>query len=313
VPEGIPSLPLEALNLLPGKAWDEGFYQTWRVGENAAQQRLNAFLRTSVGDYPAQRDRPDMTATSRLSPHLHFGEIGPRQIFHGVQAHMLDPGLAGNSSGAEAYLRQLGWREFAHHLLYHFPETIESPLNSRFADFPWRRDYRLQLMAWQRGDTGYPIVDAGMRELWRTGWMHNRARMIVGSLLTKNLLIPWQEGARWFWDTLVDADLANNTLGWQWIAGCGADAAPYFRIFNPVRQAERFDPEGRYVRHWVPALARLPDKYLQQPWRAPAAVFAASGVESGSAYPEPIVDLRSSRARALQAYEQIKHEKAHRA
>ncbi len=306
VSEDIASLPLEALTLLPSIAWDQGFYQAWQVGENAAQRRLNEFLETAVSDYPAARDRPDLPATSRLSPHLHFGEIGPRQILHAARTQMLARASPGNVSGGEAYLRQLGWREFAHHLLYHFPETTEAPLNVRFADFPWDRDYQSRLQAWQQGQTGYPIVDAGMRELWRTGWMHNRARMIVGSLLTKNLLIPWQEGARWFWDTLVDADLANNTLGWQWIAGCGADAAPYFRIFNPMRQAERFDPKGHYVRRWVPELAKLPDKYLQQPWEAPAAVLAASGVELGRTYPKPIVDFRSSRAGALQAYEQIK-------
>ena len=305
LPYDLSSIPLLALKLLPRIGWDEGFYRVWQVGEIAAQQRLQDFLAV-IDDYATQRDRPDLPHTSRLSPHLHFGEVSPRQIVHAVQIHLAHDAIAGGVKGAETYLRELGWREFGHHLLYHFPTTAETPLNPRFADFPWRRDYGESLHAWQRGRTGYPLVDAGLRELWQTGWMHNRVRMIVASLLTKNLRIPWQEGARWFWDTLVDADLANNTLGWQWVAGCGADAAPYFRIFNPMRQGERFDPEGNYVRRWVPELASLPDRYRQQPWEAPASLLNDCGVKLGDEYPYPIVNFQTSRAEALAAYERIK-------
>jgi deoxyribodipyrimidine photo-lyase len=209
-------------------------------------------------------------------------------------------------TATDSYLRQLGWREFAYHLLFHFPETPEQPLNARFNAFPWRENYDQDLNSWQRGQTGIPIVDAGMRELWQTGWMHNRVRMIVASLLCKNLLIPWQEGAHWFWDTLVDADLANNTLGWQWVAGCGADAAPYFRVFNPVLQGEKFDKNGHYVRHWVPELARMPSKWIHAPWRAPTEVLNEAGIALGSHYPHPIVDLAGSRTRALQAWDAVK-------
>jgi deoxyribodipyrimidine photo-lyase len=229
--------------------------------------------------------------TSRLSPHLHFGEIGPRQIVAALRDH-------------NACLRQLGWREFAHHLLFHFPETTDAPLDERFARQRWKRS-RAHLQAWQRGRTGIPLVDAGMRELWRTGWMHNRVRMIVASWLTKNLQIHWLEGARWFWDTLVDADLANNTLGWQWVAGCGADAAPYYRIFNPVLQAKRFDPQRQYIRRWVPEIARLPDRWIHEPWSAPEAVLQSAGVALGVTYPRPIVDLGESRKRALRVYSDL--------
>jgi deoxyribodipyrimidine photo-lyase len=204
-------------------------------------------------------------------------------------------------------MREIGWREFAHHLIYHYPHTTDQPLDRRFAALPWREeDAERMLLAWQRGATGIPLVDAGMRQLWKTGWMHNRVRMVVASFLTKNLRLPWQDGARWFWDTLVDADLASNTLGWQWSAGCGADAAPYFRIFNPVRQGERFDPQGIYVRRWCPELARLPDKYVHQPWAAPAAILAHAGVRIGQDYPPPLVDLKTSREAALAAYDIIK-------
>ena len=211
-------------------------------------------------------------------------------------------------SGVEHFQRELIWREFAYHLIYHYPHTVDTPLNPRFADFPWRSpsDYAEDLRAFQRGQTGIPIVDAGMRQLWHTGWMHNRVRMIVGSFLTKNLLIPWQEGARWFWDTLVDADLASNTLGWQWAAGSGADAAPYFRIFNPILQSQKFDADGAYVREWVPEIAALPNKPLHAPWEASASVLREAGIRLGEHYPEPRVDLKASRQRALDAYEKVK-------
>jgi deoxyribodipyrimidine photo-lyase len=214
---------------------------------------------------------------------------------------------AGFAGGVESFIREIGWREFAHHLLYHYPFTVDTPLDRRFADLPWRTDARL-LEAWQQGRTGYPIVDAGLRELWHTGWMHNRVRMIAASLLCKNLGQPWLEGAKWFWDTLVDADLASNTLGWQWTAGCGADAAPYYRIFNPILQSERFDIDRAYLRRWLPELAALPDKWIHRPWEAPAEVLASAGVVLGRDYPAPAVDFRTSRGEALAAYEFIKKE-----
>ncbi|MDW8310720.1 MAG: FAD-binding domain-containing protein, partial [Verrucomicrobiales bacterium] len=247
------------------------------------------------------RDRPDWSGTSRLSPHLHFGEISPRQVWHAVRAAAERRGWSRARWRQSAFLTELGWREFAHHLLHHFPHTTDAPLREEFARFPWRRDAAL-LRAWQRGRTGYPIVDAGLRELWATGWMHNRVRMIVASFLVKDLLLPWQEGARWFWDTLVDADLANNTLGWQWSAGCGADAAPFFRIFNPVLQGRKFDPNGDYVRRWCPELAALPDTWIHEPDRAPADVLQRAGVELGKTYPTPVVNHTIAREVALEAF-----------
>ena len=230
------TLSVASLELEPKIDWAAGLRKTWQPGEAGARRQLQRFRRTGLAGYRDNRNRPDIVGTSRLSAHLHFGEISPRQIWHSVT----------NSE----YRRQLGWREFAHHLLFHFPHTTDAPLRADFARFPWRRDTNT-LKAWQRGRTGFPLVDAGMRELWTTGWMHNRVRMVVASFLVKDLLIPWQEGARWFWDTLVDADLANNTLGWQWTAGCGADAAPFFRVFNPLTQAEKFDPTGGYIHRWA--------------------------------------------------------------
>jgi deoxyribodipyrimidine photo-lyase len=242
-----------------------------------------------------------------LSPHLHFGEIGPRQIWAAVQALSTDSGVFPPSKGAAVFLSEVGWREFAHHLLFHFPHTPGSPLREDFNRFPWAEDPEGEkLRAWQRGRTGYPIVDAGMRELWHTGWMHNRVRMIAGSFLVKHLRLPWQAGARWFWDTLVDADLAANTLGWQWTAGCGADAAPYFRVFAPVLQGQKFDADGAYVRRWVPELARLPIEYLHSPWEAPPEVLARADVALGHSYPRAIVDHARARAEALAAFKSIR-------
>lgn len=296
-------LPIKALELLPRIRWDEGLDERWTPGESSARRQLESFLAGRVSEYGDARDLPGVGGTSRLSPHLHFGEISPKRILGAVMDGFGDP----TSEPVEAFVREVGWREFAYHLLYHFPQTPTDPLDPRFAAFPWDEEATEDdLSAWQRGQTGIPLVDAGMRELWTTGWMHNRVRMVVASLLTKNLRIPWQHGARWFWDTLVDADLASNTLGWQWTAGCGADAAPYFRVFNPVRQGERFDPDGAYVRHWCPELARLPDSHIHAPWAAPAATLRAAGVTLGRTYPTPIVDLGESRKRALAAYEQIK-------
>lgn len=244
----------------------------------------------------------DLDETSRLSPHLHFGEVSAVQAWHRAIDH----------PGAEAWLRQLAWREFAYHLLAGRPESLTEPLNAQFRSFPWRRN-RSRLTAWQKGRTGYPVVDAGMRQLWATGWMHNRARLIAASFLVKDLLIPWQEGAAWFLDTLVDADLANNnTMGWQWVAGCGADAAPYFRVFNPVLQGEKFDPDGEYVRRWVPELAKLPAQWIHQPWNAPPLLLAEAGVRLGRNYPHPFVDHGDARQAALAAYEEMKRAEAKR-
>jgi deoxyribodipyrimidine photo-lyase len=293
------SVPLTDFRLMPAVDWAAGFRATWQPGEPGAQQRLRAFVKHSLRGYEIERDRPDHEGTSRLSPHLHFGEISPRQVFAAIWKNAP---IAVRD--AERYLTELGWREFAHHLLFHFPDTPEQPLRPAFARFPWSNDGKI-LQAWRKGRTGYPIVDAGMRQLWHTGWMHNRVRMIVASFLTKDLLLPWQEGAKWFWDTLVDADLSNNTLGWQWTAGCGADAAPYFRVFNPVTQGERFDPEGSYVRQWVPELAKVPTKFVHQPWTAPPGVLREAGVALGKNYPQPIVDHAEARLRALEAFKKI--------
>ncbi|MDZ4081003.1 MULTISPECIES: cryptochrome/photolyase family protein [Hydrocarboniphaga] len=304
----IASDDLASLKLLPTIVWDGGLVEAWTPGEDGAHARLDRFCRKALDGYAAGRDRPDQVLTSLLSPHLHFGEITPVQALARVQRELASESRAGLHGGAEVYERELYWREFAHHVLHHFPKTPEAPMNERFAGFVWRkpREYADDLRRWQRGQTGVPIVDAGMRQLWTTGWMHNRVRMIVASYLVKNLLIPWQEGERWFWGTLVDADLANNTLGWQWVAGCGADAAPYFRIFNPVTQSQKFDPEGRYLRHWVPEIGKLPDKALHAPWLADAGLLRQHGFTLGQHYPRPAVDLGESRARALEAFARIK-------
>ena len=288
------SLPLTDLKLLPRIDWAGGLRENWRPGEAGAQELLEIFGDDAIGDYANSRDLPARHGTSRLSPHLHFGEISPRQIHFELErrARTID---AKRRPDLEPYLRELGWREFAHHLLFHFPHTPSENFNPRFAKFPWAPPDQLSLEFWQQGRTGIPLVDAGMRELWHTGWMHNRVRMIVGSLLTKNLRLHWQHGARWFWDTLVDADLANNTLGWQWVAGCGADAAPYFRVFNPVTQAKKFDPDGVYLRRWLPELADAPLHVLHEPWKDNA-------LRQRSGYPEPIIDLARSRQQALDAY-----------
>ena len=301
------SCALDELGLRPTIKWDAGFAAVWTPGEAGARARLKRFTAGAMADYAERRDRPDLDGTSALSPHLHFGEIGPRQIWAGVKASAKGSGVFPPNRGAQVFLSEVGWREFAYHLLYHFPRTPEAPLRADFAAFPWQKN-AVQLRAWQRGRTGYPIVDAGMRQLWATGWMHNRVRMIAGSFLVKHLRLSWQEGAGWFWDTLVDADLASNTLGWQWTAGCGADAAPYFRIFNPILQGEKFDPAGDYVRRWVPELARLPGEFIHQPWTAPLHVLAEAGVTLGQDYPQPIVDHGEARIAALAAFRSIRVE-----
>ena len=301
------SLELEELGLLPRHDWAAGFGETWQPGEAGAAARLRRFVAKPMESYADGRNRPDFDGTSMLSPWLHFGELSPRQVWAAVAARAKDSGVFPPSNGARVFLSEIGWREFAYHLLHHFPRTPEEPLRAEFAKFPWAADADgAKLRAWQRGQTGYPLVDAGMRQLWHTGWMHNRVRMVVASFLVKHLRLPWSQGAAWFWDTLVDADLASNTLGWQWSAGCGADAAPYFRIFAPVLQGEKFDPNGDYVRRWVPELARLPRKHIHAPWEAPLPVLAGADVRLGENYPRPLVDHATARAAALAAFKQLR-------
>ena len=283
--------------------WAGGLRDNWQPGEASAQAALKAFLGGGIAGYSGDRDRPDRDGTSRLSPHLRFGEISPRQIWHAARfAAAEHPRL---SADIEKFLSELGWREFCRHLLFDVPDLATRNLQPHFDSFPWKQDAKA-LRAWQRGLTGYPIVDAGMRELWHTGVMHNRVRMVVASFLVKHLLIDWREGERWFWDTLVDADAGSNPANWQWVAGSGADAAPYFRVFNPILQGEKFDPDGVYVRRWVPELAPLPDKLIHQPWTATPLELASAGIELGKTYPQPIVDHKAGRERALAAYATIR-------
>jgi len=288
-------------HLLPAKPdWAGGFRETWQPGEAAAHERLCRFLARAVHHYDVGRNLPGEPGSSMISPHLHWGELSPVTVWHSVlhAAH-----AAGESTGhaIETYLGELIWREFSAYVLMHNPALPEMPLREAFARLPFR-DAPGDLHRWQRGLTGLPIVDAGMRQLWRIGWMHNRVRMIAASFLVKQLLIAWQSGEAWFWDTLVDADLANNAASWQWIAGTGIDSQPFFRVFNPVSQGERWDAHGAYVRRWVPELAGLPDRWVHRPWEAPESVLAAAGVRIGETYPAPMVDLASARSRALAAY-----------
>jgi deoxyribodipyrimidine photo-lyase len=298
------SQPAALADLVPHAAWMDSLGEHWQPGERPAHKQLQAFIDTALERYADARDRPAIAGTSRLSPRLQWGELTPRQIWHAIGAACAARGQEAAEWRSTKYLCELIWREFSYHLLHHWPTLPEAPVRAAFAAFPWRED-PLQLRAWQHGRTGIPLVDAGMRELIATGWMHNRVRMVVASFLVKNLRIHWRHGARWFLDTLVDADLANNSQGWQWSAGCGADAAPYFRIFNPVSQGQKFDPEGHYVRRWLPELAALPDDYLHAPWLAPPLLLAASGVTLGVHYPQPIVDLAVSRRNALGALQEM--------
>ncbi len=296
----VASLALEDLKLEPVIDWAGAMREHWPTGEAGAMQMLEKFVEHAATHYQTQRDEPGVEGTSGLSPYLQAGLISPRQIWHRLRTSAPQGRVSELGKGAQHFLREVGWREFAYHLLYHFPHTTDAPLRDEFAKFPWVEN-DIALRAWQKGQTGYPIVDAGMRQLWSLGWMHNRVRMIAASFLVKDLLIPWQAGAKWFWDTLIDADLASNTLGWQWSAGCGADAAPYFRIFNPVLQGEKFDPQGAYVRQWVPEVAKLPDAWIHKPWEAPAEVLLGAQVTLGESYPRPMVDHHEARDAALQA------------
>lgn len=291
-------------NLLPTRPnWASRFAESWTPGEAGAQQRLSDFLDNGLAGYADGRDRPDLNFTSRLSPHLHWGEISPVQVWSAART-AVGSGIRGMERDGEKFLKELLWREFSYHLLLHFPDMVRGPFRAEFQSFPWRED-RDGLLAWQRGLTGYPLVDAGMRELWATGGMHNRVRMVAASFLTKHLLLHWQEGMAWFWDTLVDADIGNNTASWQWVTGCGADAAPYFRIFNPVLQGEKFDPKGQYVRRWLPELKNLPDPVIHRPWTASQGELADAGLRLGTNYPMPIIEHASARLRALAAFKSL--------
>jgi deoxyribodipyrimidine photo-lyase len=295
---------LKSWSLLPTRPdWAAGFGERWanEVGEAAAHRSLELFVGQKVAAYGKGRDLPGERGTSRMSAHLRFGEVSPRQVFHAVQT-AAESGKVGHGR-VFPYLRQIVWRDFAYANLFHFPQLTTEPLRPAFGRLVHRADPDGRLLrAWQRGRTGYPIVDAAMRELWHTGWMPNRARLIAGSFLVKDLLLPWQEGFAWFHDTLVDADPANNGMGWQWLAGCGIDATPFFRVFSPVLQGRKFDPQGLYVRRWVPELARLPDRHLHAPFHAPAQVLQDTGIELGRTYPRPIVDHGQARDAALQAF-----------
>jgi deoxyribodipyrimidine photo-lyase len=290
---------LESWQLLPRQPdWAAGLRATWQPGELGATQRLHRFLAESAADYTVGRDRPGDDSTSLLSPHLHWGEISPRQLWHAAEAADLP------DQSRTSFVNELLWREFAIHLLWHQPQLPDAPLRKSFDRMAWRDDPAGR-RAWQRGQTGIPLVDAGMRQLWHSGWMHNRVRMITASFLIKHLLIDWRYGERWFWDTLVDGDLASNSVGWQWVAGCGADAAPFFRVFNPVLQGRKFDPDGAYVRRWVPELAGLSDRDIHAPWEATPLALSAAGIRLGVSYPNPVIDLAAGRDRALANFRQI--------
>lgn len=289
----ISSLKLSELNLLPKINWYSQIEKTWDVGEESALKKLKNFV-PKLASYQELRNRPDYENTSRLSPHLHFGEIGPVQIWHELES----------KKSSETYLSEIAWREFSYHLLYYFKKLPDVEFKEKYSKFPWTGSKNF-LEKWQKGQTGCPIVDAGMRELWHTGWMHNRVRMIVASFLIKNLGVGWKKGEAWFWDTLVDADLANNSASWQWVFGSGADAAPYFRIFNPVLQGQKFDPDGEYVKKWLPALKNLPEKYIHCPWEAPKEVLLKAKVTLGENYPKLLVDLGQSRTEALARFKAL--------
>ena len=302
--EDLSSDSITDLNLLPTIKWYKSFEEEWNPGEIGAEQNLNSFLDSGLLNYKEGRNFPSQEFVSRLSPHLHFGEISPNEVWYKAKTK---EGISGIEKSLAHFHSELGWREFSYYLLYHFPDLPNKNFQEKFDIFPWQENEEF-LALWQKGNTGYPIVDAGMRELWQTGYMHNRLRMIVGSFLVKNLLIDWRFGERWFWDCLVDADLASNSASWQWVAGSGADAAPYFRIFNPITQGLKFDPEGEYTKKYVPELRDLPNKYLFSPWEAPENILADAGIELGKNYPKPMVDLKLSRETALEAFATTKKE-----
>ncbi|MBS03616.1 MAG: deoxyribodipyrimidine photolyase [Gammaproteobacteria bacterium] len=300
----LPPTEVAELGLLPPTPWHESLEPHWQPGESGARERLAQFLGSGLADYREGRNFPDRESVSRLSPHLHFGELSPNVAWHASLDREEQAVSDAPDGNADHFRSELGWREFSYSMLYHFPQLPEANLQPKFDAFPWRAD-ESTLRAWQNGRTGIPIVDAGMRELWQTGYMHNRVRMIVASFLVKNLGIDWRCGARWFWDTLVDADLANNSASWQWVAGCGAEAAPYFRIFNPVTQGRKFDPDGRYIRRWIPELRGCPPRHLYSPWTAPGEELAAADIVLGETYPAPMVDLKGSREAALAAFRSL--------
>ena len=299
------NLTVEDLSLLPAIGWDKKMQEHWNISEEGAKDRLDEFVFNGIQDYREGRNFPNKQNVSRLSPYLHFGQISVNTAWYAANdaAALID-----NESNLDTFLSELGWREFSYYLLYHFPELPTKNLQPRFDVFPWAQNIDADLQAWKKGKTGYPLVDAGMRELWETGYMHNRVRMVVGSFMVKNLLIHWHHGEQWFWDCLVDADLASNSASWQWVAGCGADAAPFFRIFNPITQSEKFDKQGDYIRRFVPELANMPAKYIHAPWLAPADILAVAGVEIGADYPAPIVDIKESREIALAAFKHTKND-----
>ncbi len=305
----LPSDDIDMWDLHPSKPdWSTGFGEMWTPGEIGARKRLRAFLAGPISNYADGRNMPAEESTSRLSPHLHFGEISPHQVWRAAR-HAEESGEA-SAREVQKFLSEIAWRDFSHYLLYHDPDMGRLSWRRQFEAVEWRKGTKTELEAWKRGQTGYPIVDAGMRQLWTTGWMHNRVRMIVASFFAKDLLVHWRKGEEWFWDTLVDADEANNANGWQWTAGTGADAAPYFRVFNPILQGEKFDPEGAYVGRWVPELAKLPPKWIHHPWEAPAGVLSVAGVTLGDTYPQPIVDHDFARKRALETYKGSSQETA---
>lgn len=302
-PERFPASDrLDDWSLLPTRPdWASRFGEVWTPGEDGAQARLSDFVGDRIGDYDRARDFPAIDGTSQLSPHLAFGEISPAVLWHAAR---LNDGSRG-TEGVVTFRKELAWRDFSYHLLYHHRKLDRENIDRRFDAFEWRQDDGY-FAAWTRGMTGYPIVDAGMRQLWKHGYMHNRVRMIAASFLIKDLLIDWRRGEQWFRDTLLDADPASNAASWQWVAGCGADAAPFFRIFNPVLQGEKFDPDGAYVKTFVPELAEMPAKYVHRPFEAPAPILKQAGVALGTDYPQPLVDHRAARDRAIQAFARIK-------
>ena len=303
---GPKTLHLSELNLLPTHPdWSGGLADEWTPGEQGALDTLEAFIDGGFEGYSENRNRPDLPSTSRLSPYLRFGEISIHQVWHSAEAAVHIGRTRASAEDLRVFQSELGWREFSYHLLYHQPDIAKINVQRSFDAFGWQND-PAKLKAWQKGQTGYPLVDAGLRELWQTGFMHNRVRMVVASFLIKHLRIDWRLGEEWFWDTLLDADPASNPASWQWVAGSGADAAPYYRIFNPILQSEKFDPKGLYIRRFVPELAKLPNACIHSPWTAKPAELLAAGIRLGVTYPHPIVDHDAARESALSAYKALK-------